>query len=180
MSRFRKPSEVSLCLPQLRYFFAHLALTTYVKYVTAGCLTHQMYMFSRAITVEPLYQLMGCILNNLERWLGDIAPHLLPDEMKEGLAEAKRKAQQRAAIEAKIPKHLLYTRDWPTTIPTLDEAKLLSEVRLQIAQIMGLRIDYTDPHTIQGRYSELLDEKARRDGEKAKQIVAKGNKVRAA
>jgi hypothetical protein len=28
-----------------------------------------------------------------ERWLGDIAPHLLPDEMKEGLAEAKRKAQ---------------------------------------------------------------------------------------
>ena len=75
---------------------------------------------------------------------------------------------------------MLYTRAWPTTIPTLDEAKLLSEVRLQIAQIMDLRIDYTEPHTIQARYSELLDEKARRDGEKAKQIVAKGNKVRAA
>jgi len=37
LSRFRKPSEVSLCLPQLRYFFAHFVLTTYVKHVTAEC-----------------------------------------------------------------------------------------------------------------------------------------------
>jgi 3'-phosphoadenosine 5'-phosphosulfate sulfotransferase (PAPS reductase)/FAD synthetase len=115
-----------------------------------------------------------------ERWLGDVATHLLPDEMKEGLTEAKRKAQRRAAIEAKIPAHLLYTRDWPTTIPTWEEAGLLSEIRLQIAQIMGLRIDYTEPHAIQGRYSELIEEKARRDREKAKQIAAKGSKVRAA
>ena len=108
------------------------------------------------------------------RWLGDVAPLLLTDEMREGLEAAKHKALQREALEASIPRHLLYTRDWPTAIPTWEEAKLLAEVRLRVAGIMGLHIGYTEPAAIRARYSELFEEKSRRDEEQAKHGRASG------
>ena len=102
------------------------------------------------------------------RWLGDVATHLLTDEMRQGLEAAKQRALLRDAIEATIPRHLLYTRDWPTAIPTWEEAELLSEVRLQVARIMGVQVGYTQPGAIRARYSELFEERARREGERAR------------
>jgi 3'-phosphoadenosine 5'-phosphosulfate sulfotransferase (PAPS reductase)/FAD synthetase len=105
------------------------------------------------------------------RWLGDLAPHLLTEEMREGLEEAKRKAVLREAIESTIPKHLLFTREWPTAIPTLKEAKLLADVRLQVASIMGLQAHYTEPVAVRERYRELFEEKTRRDEERSKRVA---------
>ena len=64
LSRFRKPSEVSLCLPQLRYFFAHLALTTYVKYVTAG--RHMSYYSGKAPFQKAADYVNYPVLQNLQ------------------------------------------------------------------------------------------------------------------
>ncbi len=72
------------------------------------------------------------------------------------LTEAKRRAGEREQIEAKIPRHLLYSRGWPTTMPTREEAILLSEVRRSVAEIMHLTIQYTEPDAIQARYAELI------------------------
>ncbi len=104
-----------------------------------------------------------------DRWLGEVAIHLLDDQMREGLAAAKRKAELRAAVEAQIPQRLRFTRDWPTVIPTWEEAQLLADVRLQVAAVMGLVIDYTEPAAIQARYRELIEEKARREEKQVKQ-----------
>lgn len=93
------------------------------------------------------------------QWLGDIAPEILGSNRRERLEEAKRRAQLRAAAEARIPKHLLYTKGWPTCIPTRAEAELLCEVRLAVAGAVGLTIGYTAPDALIARYEELMARK---------------------
>lgn len=88
--------------------------------------------------------------------------------MRDGIAEAKGKAQRRMAAEGRVPKELLYTRNWPTTIPTWDQAALLAEVRQTVAAIMGLSVNYTEPEAVRDRYAELFEERARRDEERAR------------
>ena len=90
------------------------------------------------------------------RWLGDIAPHLLCREVLVKLREAKRRAILREQVEARIPRHLLYSKGWPRVMPTPPEARLLSEVRTCIAEIMELNIHYIDPEAISSRYAELI------------------------
>lgn len=89
-------------------------------------------------------------------WLGDVAPTLLSDAQRDGLASAKLRATQREAVEARIPAHLLYTKGWPTAMPTYAEATLLSEVRREVGAIMGFPVAYTDAYSVWSRYAELL------------------------
>jgi 3'-phosphoadenosine 5'-phosphosulfate sulfotransferase (PAPS reductase)/FAD synthetase len=93
-----------------------------------------------------------------DRWLGDVAPHLLSDAQRARLIRAKLVAAQRQAIEARIPKHLLYVKGWPTVMPTRDEAVMLSEVRREIATLLdfGPVMTCTDPDSILGRYADLM------------------------
>jgi hypothetical protein len=90
------------------------------------------------------------------RWLSDVAPHLLSAEQRDIAREAKRRGSLREVVEARIPASLLYTKGWPTRIPTVDEAELLAEVRRTVARIVGLSIDFTDARAIRSRYAELL------------------------
>lgn len=107
-----------------------------------------------------------------DRWLADVAPHLLSSSQLIGLAEAKRKAATRQRIESKVPAHLEYTRSgWPAVMPTRSEAVLLSEVRRAIADLYGLTISYADPDAILARYEELM---AKRE---AKGIVVKTSRI---
>jgi len=106
------------------------------------------------------------------RWLGDIAPHLLSEETREGLEEAKRRAARRLAAEARIPKHLLYRKGWPTAMPTRAEATLLSEVRQAIAQIVEIEVRYITPDAILDRYAELIVEREAREARQARKEAA--------
>lgn len=89
-------------------------------------------------------------------WLGDLAPHLLTAAQRSGLAEAKRKARERVRIEAEIPPHLLYTKGWPTCMPTGDEARVIARVRRGIGELFDLDVLYTDASTVEARYAELM------------------------
>jgi len=104
-------------------------------------------------------------------WLGDVAPGLLTQAARLALAEAKRKAARRASIEARIPRHLLYTKGWPTGVPTRAEAALLAEIRRKVAATVGLRIYYTTPDSIIARYCELIRE---REAKERAKVKAKG------
>jgi 3'-phosphoadenosine 5'-phosphosulfate sulfotransferase (PAPS reductase)/FAD synthetase len=101
------------------------------------------------------------------KWLGDVAPHLLTPKMTEGLALAKAKAKRREAVERAVPKHLLYTKGWPTCIPTASEAALLARVRNDVADCMGFSILYRDAPSIIGRYEELMAAKSKKKVRKA-------------
>lgn len=94
-------------------------------------------------------------------WLGDVAPHLLTQDQRDALADAKKMALVREQAEAKIPEHLLYTKGWPTCIPSRDEAKLLCEVRLAVAAAVGISVvRYLEPDALIGRYEELMQMRA--------------------
>jgi len=104
-------------------------------------------------------------------WLADIAPQLLDAETLSALAAAKQRGADRAAIEARIPAHLLYTEGWPTVMPTLAEAKLLAEVRLAVAALLGLDVKYADAASIIARYAELMAKNVIKEAAKAKKAA---------
>ncbi len=89
-------------------------------------------------------------------WLGDVAPHLLTDAQRDALVVAKASASIREREEARIPDHLLYTKGWPTCMPTRAEAMMLAEVRIIVAASVGLTVSCTTPDDILARYEELM------------------------
>lgn len=89
-------------------------------------------------------------------WLGDLSPSLLSAGQRTGLAEAKRRARERTRIEAEIPGHLLYTKGWPTCMPTRDEARVIARVRMAIGELLDLDCLYTDASAVEQRYAELM------------------------
>jgi 3'-phosphoadenosine 5'-phosphosulfate sulfotransferase (PAPS reductase)/FAD synthetase len=103
-------------------------------------------------------------------WLGDLAPALLTQEQQRGLAEAKRRAALREQAEARIPRHLLYTKGWPTVMPSREESRLLSDVRCIVADALELAIDYRDPETILARYAQLMQANTQKRNRGERQI----------
>ncbi|MFM0520710.1 hypothetical protein PQR08_25095 [Caballeronia jiangsuensis] len=91
-----------------------------------------------------------------QRWLADVAPHLLSPELAADVARAKAAAVERQAIEAEIPEHLLFSSGWPTARPTPEEAELLASVRRRVAQTVGIEVGYTSAADVMRRYDELL------------------------
>ncbi len=102
------------------------------------------------------------------RWLGDVAPHLLDQEQRDALDAAKRLAVKREEIEAQIPDHLLYERGWPKVMPTAEEAELLCRVRREIAALYEITVSCTEPAALTGRYANLMEQKAVKEAAKTK------------
>lgn len=90
------------------------------------------------------------------RWLADIAPDLLDADLRAATISAKQKAVFREESEARIPRHLLYVKGWPTYCPNLEEARLLCEIRSGVANAVGLSIKYSTPDELIERYRELM------------------------
>ena len=93
------------------------------------------------------------------KWLGDVAPHLLTDVSREKLRLARLRAAQREEQESRIPAHLLYTKGWPTCIPTAEEAELLADVRTRVGEILGIHVLYRSGQSVITRYQELMSAK---------------------
>lgn len=94
------------------------------------------------------------------RWLGDVAPHLLSADERLALAVAKERGARRERAEARIPKHLLYVKGWPTVMPTLAEAELIVEVRREVAAAVGIAVRFTTARAVIARFAELMAAKA--------------------
>ena len=90
------------------------------------------------------------------RWLGDVNPSLLSEQQISGLIMAKSIAKERKALEARIPKGLMYEKGWPHRVPTQAEAEILADVRTQVSQLQGLASNYLDASSIRIRYQELI------------------------
>lgn len=91
------------------------------------------------------------------RWLADTAPHLLAPDLKRRIENAKRLAVERNEIESRIPVHLLYTKGWPTVIPTLPEACLIADIRARVSAFLSLHADYLTAESVRARYAALLE-----------------------
>lgn len=89
-------------------------------------------------------------------WLADVAPALLPEHLRERIVLAKMAAQKREEAEAMLPAHLLFTKGWPTRIPTEAEAELIASVRRQVAAAVGIEAQFLDARSVRQRYTELF------------------------
>lgn len=100
------------------------------------------------------------------RWLGDVAgPEILGEALHARLRDAQARAARRSEIEARIPRHLLYTRGWPTVMPTPAEAADLAAVRREVAGILGIEIGCRDAAAVLARFAELMAAKRKRDAD---------------
>jgi len=90
------------------------------------------------------------------RWLADVAPEWLPDNLRERIVIAKQSALKRQALEATLPAHLLYTDGWPTALPTAAEARLIANVRTDVSRLLALDARHLTADHVMERYVELL------------------------
>ncbi|MBM5458543.1 phosphoadenosine phosphosulfate reductase family protein [Pseudomonas sp. P66] len=110
---------------------------------------------------HPLYrQMVGLEAESTfafqsNKWLGDVNPGLLSSETQDRLQLAKQVSSRRKVLEAAIPKHLRFEKQWPTCIPSLEEASLLADIRAEVGAGVGLNLKYSDAHSIIQRYEEL-------------------------
>lgn len=117
----------------------------------AGCAdNHDVYRAMVELEAASSFAFQG------QRWLADVAPHLLPDSLKAAIVRAKAAAQQRHAIEAELPAHLFFTAGWPTAHPTFAEATLIADVRRRVASTLAFVVAHTDAHSVIDRYDALL------------------------
>jgi len=94
------------------------------------------------------------------RWLAEVAPELLGDELSELVAHGKQMALKRQQAEAEIPKNLLFTKGWPTFVPSMDEAEIIASVRRQVGAALRLEPQYTTAEAVRERYADLLQQSA--------------------
>jgi len=90
------------------------------------------------------------------RWLADVAPHLLSDSERSDVAAAKIRAAARVAVEQRIPRDLLYTKGWPNRMPTPDEAELLASVRRDVSTALRIDAQFLTGQEVLRRYAELM------------------------
>lgn len=99
------------------------------------------------------------------RWLGDLAPEVLGDDLSDRLAAGKRRAEARRQVESRITKDLLFEKGWPTRMITDDEAELLAGVRRDIGALYGFDVRYVTAAHVKARYSELIAARAMKPDE---------------
>jgi 3'-phosphoadenosine 5'-phosphosulfate sulfotransferase (PAPS reductase)/FAD synthetase len=93
------------------------------------------------------------------RWLADVAPHLLSVEQLDRVRQAKSVSELRREIEKEIPNHLLYTKGWPTSMPTTAEADLVSSVRRRVSDLLHLDAGFLTGDSVHARYAALMEAK---------------------
>ena len=103
-----------------------------------------------------------------DRWLGDVNPALLSDDQRAGIVAAKKKAKQRQLAEAALPAHLLYTKGWPTALPTYSEATLVGHIRAEVGRIVSIDPGMTEPVAIMERFGYLYATARQKEAEKAR------------
>lgn len=91
-----------------------------------------------------------------DRWLADVAPHLLDADLIERVSAGKFNAKMRQSIEATMPAGLRYVAGWPVRVPTLDEAWEIADARATILAMHGLPDLYPTPQSVVDRFAELM------------------------
>ncbi len=93
-----------------------------------------------------------------ERWLGDVAPDLLPASLAADFARGKILGGQRRALEASLPADLRYVKGWPQRIPSLQEAAVILDVRTRILAMHQVDSEYATAVQVRDRIAELFAE----------------------
>lgn len=115
---------------------------------------------------EPVYRhLVGIEAGSTfsfqpNRWLADVAPHLLTQDLVDRISAGKTAALRRRALEAGLPKELGYAKVWPARVPDRNEATQIASVRAEMLAQHGLANRYPDAAAVIERFAELIAARA--------------------
>lgn len=98
-----------------------------------------------------------------KRWVVEYSPDLVDEFTSMLIPVVQAKADQRRALEARIPKELLFVKGWPTSVPTVEQAGILAEVRAEVSDIMGFSSLYLTTQDLRERYATMVKEKEAKD-----------------
>lgn len=93
-----------------------------------------------------------------DRWLGDIAPDLLPASLAADHARGKALGAERRRLEASMPANLRYVKGWPQRVPTIEEAEAIADVRGRILAMHDLCSPYASAAAVRDRIAKLFDD----------------------
>lgn len=113
---------------------------------------HDIYRRMVALEITSTFAFQG------GKWLADIAPQLLAPEMFARLETAKALAKARATAESELTSNLLFTKGFPTSMPTSGEADLIASVRTRVSEAVGLTSNFLTGPAVLQRYDELLEQ----------------------
>jgi len=99
-----------------------------------------------------------------QKWLADVAPHLLSNDLRERIAAAKLAAAARERAEAMLPDHLLFVDGWPLLVPTVEEADLIIHVREAVASAVGISIPHLTSGELMTKYAGMIAVKQAKAG----------------
>ena len=120
---------------------------------TAQAESHDLYRRMVSLECASTFAFQGA------RWLADVAPHLLTEEMLGRAQSAKDRAAKRVEIERRIEPGMLYVKGWPTRMLTDGEADILAAARCSMAALFGFAPTFVDRDAIHSRYAELIAER---------------------
>jgi hypothetical protein len=91
-----------------------------------------------------------------DRWLGDVAPRLLAQDLAAKHRLGRDRAAERQSIEAGMPPELRYVKGWPPRAPTASEAAQIAAARRVILRHHGLPMMFTTGDAVSRRFDQLL------------------------
>ncbi|MDR8970566.1 phosphoadenosine phosphosulfate reductase domain-containing protein [Burkholderia multivorans] len=97
------------------------------------------------------------------RWLADMAPSLLSQDLRDRVARAKNVAVLRQVAEARIPKSALYTKGWPSEVPSAELAGVIAGVRREVSDLLDLNARYLTAVEVRERYQALMSIRQERE-----------------
>lgn len=91
------------------------------------------------------------------RWLMDVNPDVLTKEQRMRIDPTKEKNRKLKQIEAEIKRDWMFVKGTPQRMLSIDEAKIMADVRNRVFDIYGARKrGHTDHKEILNRYKSLL------------------------
>ena len=118
---------------------------------TTAAENHDLYRRMVALEIESTFGFQG------NRWLADMAPHLLTEDLLDALPGAREKAGQRVVIEKEIPKAARLSRGKPVEMISYSDAGALAQVRREIAGLYGWDIAHTDADAVHAHYARHFE-----------------------
>jgi 3'-phosphoadenosine 5'-phosphosulfate sulfotransferase (PAPS reductase)/FAD synthetase len=132
---------------------------------------HEIYRELAALEIESTFPFQE------RQWLCDIAPHLLDEALRRSVLDGKARAALREQAERRVPKDLLFQKGWPTRMPTNAEARVLAEVRVEVAAVVGAEVRYTCAESVETRYAELMARKQLKGSSGDESAIGRGSSV---
>lgn len=111
-------------------------------------------------------------------WLADLAPSLLTENERTGLAIAKERAIERQLADKKIPVELLFDKNtgFPAFQANIKQSEQLGMARAEIGRILNLPVRFTTTEEVYNRFAELLVIKEAKEKEAAAKKARKDAK----